>query len=403
MKKITEKADFYLKKMCVDITERCVGSEGNREATSFFAEKLKEFGWETETDRFEAIDWVEEGASLEYERIFFKVLPSPYSLGCNVTAEAIGVSTVKELELISAKGKIIFLHDEIAKEQIMPKNFVFYNPEEHQKIVSLLENSGALALVCATGRNPSLAGGVYPFPLFEDGDFDIPSVYMTEEEGEKFNNFIGREVSLLSRSQRINSYGFNVIGRRGKSNNGKIVITAHIDAKKGTPGAIDNATGVVFLLLLAEMLKDYTDQPQIELVAFNGEDYYAVSGQMSYIARFSESFSDIIFNINIDGLGLKEGKTAFSFFNLPDHILATIKSSLENKPDFVEGIQWFQGDHSIFLQYGRPAVAISSEKFINNMDSQDITHTAKDKPEIVDVKKVVESAKLIAEAIREIR
>ncbi|MEZ4997668.1 MAG: hypothetical protein R2758_09480 [Bacteroidales bacterium] len=32
-------------------------------------------------------------------------------------------------------------------------------------------------MIGATGRSSALAGGVYPFPLIEDGDFDIPSVY----------------------------------------------------------------------------------------------------------------------------------------------------------------------------------------------------------------------------------
>ena len=34
-----------------------------------------------------------------------------------------------------------------------------------------------------TDRNPELVGALYPFPLFEDGDFDIPSVFMTGDEG----------------------------------------------------------------------------------------------------------------------------------------------------------------------------------------------------------------------------
>ncbi len=33
---------------------------------------------------------------------------------------------------------------------------------------------------------------------------------------------------------------------------GKIVMWAHIDAKAGTPGALDNRTGVATLLLLAD-------------------------------------------------------------------------------------------------------------------------------------------------------
>ncbi len=78
----------------------------------------------------------------------------------------------------------------------MPKNFVFYNPEEHQRIISVLESSGVKAIICATGRNPALAGGVYPFPLIEDGDFNIPSVYMTEDEAARILPYVGKKVFL---------------------------------------------------------------------------------------------------------------------------------------------------------------------------------------------------------------
>jgi hypothetical protein len=34
----------YLRTLCVDIPERCVGSEGNRQATQFFRDVLASFG-----------------------------------------------------------------------------------------------------------------------------------------------------------------------------------------------------------------------------------------------------------------------------------------------------------------------------------------------------------------------
>ena len=45
-------------------------------------------------------------------------------------------------------------------------------------------------------------------------------------------------------------------------------MTAHIDAKKGVPGAIDNATGVITLLLLAERLSRYRGPHILEIFAF---------------------------------------------------------------------------------------------------------------------------------------
>ena len=54
-----------------------------------------------------------------------------------------------------------------------------------------------------------------------------------------------------------------------------------------------------------------------------------------------------------------------------------------------EGPQWYQGDHSIFVMAGRPAIAITSD--IGEV-SREITHTPKDSPEIVDPGKVAQIA-----------
>jgi aminopeptidase YwaD len=349
---------------------------------------------------FDAIDWKDGGAKLQADGWCFKVFVSPYSLACQADGQLVSVSRVKELEEMDIKGKIVLLHGEIAKEQLMPKNFVFYNPAEHQQIISLLEKGKPEAIICATGRNAALAGGVYPFPLIEDGDFDIPSVYMTEAEGSKLLPCVGRTVVLESISTRIPGKGYNVIARKGKHSNERIVITAHIDAKKGTPGAIDNATGVVVLLLLAKLLGDYDGNELIEIVALNGEDYYAVPGQMLYINKNQDRFDEILLNINIDGAGYKKGKSTFSFYGLPEKMDKNANDVLSKFSGIIEGVQWPQGDHSIFIQNGRPAIAVSSEWFTENIDSQEITHTPKDNIGIVDCKKVVEIAEALNLLVR---
>jgi len=353
-------------------------------------------------NEFDAIDWEESGAKIRSGELIINALVSPYSNGFRGQGTLVSASTIEELSKIDAGNKVIFLHGEIAKEQLMPKNFIFYNPEEHKKIITLLENSGAKAIICATGRNAALAGGVYPFPLIEDGDFNIPSVYMTEEEGSGLIPEIGKTIILESISTRIPAKGYNVIGRKGDENSPRIVVSAHIDAKKGTPGAIDNATGVITLILLSELLKDYNGNKFIEIVAFNGEDYYAVPGQMNYISENQESFQNMILNINIDGAGYKEGPSAFSLFNLPENILQQARKVIGDYKEISEGVQWFQGDHGIFLQYGIPAIAVSSKWFIDNIADQDITHTKKDNPEIVDCEKIVEISRALNTLIRTI-
>jgi aminopeptidase YwaD len=241
---------------------------------------------------------------------------------------------------------------------------------------------------------------VYPFPLIEDGDFDIPSVYMTEEEGRRLLPHTGKSIILKSHSRRIPTNAYNIIARKGKNTTERIVITAHIDSKKGTPGAIDNATGVIILLLVAEMLGDYDGDRMLEIIAFNGEDYYAVPGQMDYIYKNQNKFNDVLLNINIDGAGYKEGKSAFSLFGLSDEMKEKVNGVLKEYDGITEGIQWPQGDHSIFIQHGCPAIAVSSKWFIDHIDSQTITHTPRDNSGIVDCLKVVEIAEALNWFIR---
>lgn len=398
-KNLLQKCESYLKKLCIEIPGRAVGTEGNRMATKFFRDELGNLGWNMDILEFEAMDWDNGGATLHCDEQYFDVFVSPYSLGCSITAELVSAENIEQLEKIDCNGKILLVLGELTKEQLIPKNFVFYNPEEHQRIVARLERCGASAIVCATGHNGALAGGAYPFPLIEDGDFNVPSVYMKDVDGVRLKEFVGRKVSLHSDSNRLFGKGYNVAGKKGDCGSGKIVISAHIDAKKESPGAIDNATGITVILLLAELLKDYHGKYGIELVAFNGEDYYAVPGQMMYINANQYTFNDIMLNINIDGAGFKEGKTAFSLFDLPENFQKIAIQILKDNPDIVEGPQWPQGDHSIFVQYGRPAIAVSSDWFIRNMESQQITHTPKDNLSIVDMEKVVGAAAAIRDFI----
>ncbi|HUW13154.1 MAG TPA: hypothetical protein VM537_25750, partial [Anaerolineae bacterium] len=191
---LSEKAETYLGRLCLDHPHRRVGSSGNRAATDFFAQVVASFGFETECPEFDCIDWAQDGASLAVEGELFEVLVSPYSLGGQARAPLVVVSTMEELEAVETSKKILLMRGDLAREQLMPKSFPFYNPDRHQRIIHLLEKKKPRAIVAATSRNPELAGGVYPFPLLEDGDFDIPSVHMTEEEGHRLAERAGEEV-----------------------------------------------------------------------------------------------------------------------------------------------------------------------------------------------------------------
>jgi len=389
---LSEKAETYLRRLCLEIPSRRVGSNGNRAATDFFADIVASFGFETESPEFDCMDWSQDGVDLTVDGAPFEAFASPYSLGCQVSAPLIVVSTVEELEAAEVSDKMILLRGDIAKEQLMPKNFPFYNPDHHQRVIQALETKKPRAIIAATSRDLEMVGSMYPFPLFEDGDFDIPSVYMTDEEGSRLAQHAGPEdeVSLDSRAKRIPAKGCNVMARKGANPNRRVALFAHIDARMGSPGANDNASGVIVLLLLAELLADYCGNLGIEMVAMNGEDYYSNPGEQQYLAINAGKFDEIVLGINLDDVGYYKGNVAYSLYDCPSELASSIHKVFSGYKELVEGEPWYQGDHGLFLMNQRPALAITSELLMELM--REITHTPKDRPEIVEPTKLVHLA-----------
>lgn len=397
-KKLEEKAAQTLQILCHQIPNRRVGAEGNRMATRFLAETLRDFGFSVGTPEFDCIDWVDRGTELlAPDGTAFEVFSSPYTLPCEVSAPLVVVETVEELEACQVNDSILMLCGEIAKEQLMPKQFPFYNPAHHQRITALLEGKAPLAVIAATARNPELAGGMYPFPMIEDGDFNIPSTYMKDMEGAMLAGYAGKNVRLTIDSARIPAKGHNVIARKPADARSRLVLCAHIDAKDNTPGALDNGTGVVILALLAELLDDYVGGLQVELLALNGEDHYSAQGHKEYLKDHLDSFNEIALVINTDVAGYKEGVSAYSLYGCSEPVAAGIRETMAGYDSLVEGAQWYQSDHAVFIQHGRPAMAITSDRFMEL--STHITHTPKDDVNLVDYKKLVDVALALREVI----
>lgn len=394
---LVKKAQQYMDVLCREIPTRRLGTQGNKDATMFFQKTIEVMGYAVEAQRFDCIHSQLGPASLTAGGKSFQVYPGPFTLGCDVTAELVGIDTVERLESVDIAGKIILIHGELAKEQLMPKNFEFYNPEEHQHIYRLLEDKKPAAILSATGKNPDQAGAIYPFPMIEDGDFDIPNAFMTDIEGEKLVKFSGQLVCLKIDAERIPTWGENIVARAGDQNR-KVVFCAHIDTKENTPGALDNASGVAIMLLLAELLKGYDSSPGIEFAAFNGEEYYNTPGEVEYLRRYGEDFSSVLIAINMDDIGYIKGRTAFSFYGVPDELTKNIRGVYKGRDDFFEGPPWYPSDHGIFMAKGIPAMAITEEMVIELME--EITHTEKDTVELIDFHKLVENAQALADFIR---
>ncbi len=205
----------HLNTLCNTHPHRQVGSPGNHAATHHFAQVTRKFGFRVEELPFDCLGWDSGDHHLIVGGTNYDFQISDYSLGCEVKAPLAVVSTLVELEAVEARGKILLVMGELTAEQLMPKNFSFYNPEHHQRIIALFEEKAPAAIIAATGHNPELAGAVYPFPLIEDGDFNLPAGYMKDVDGERLASHAGEVVDLRMDARRYPNQATQVLAHKG--------------------------------------------------------------------------------------------------------------------------------------------------------------------------------------------
>jgi aminopeptidase YwaD len=392
------KSQSYLRTLCGVKPNRRTGSPGNWEATDFLTSTIRPYGYEIDATPFHCLDYVHRSSVLASDDGAFEVCASPYSLGCDVRAELVAVTSVEELENTNCQEKILLMSGAICSEQLMPKNYVFYNPEHHQKIISLLESRKPAGIITATERRPERVGALYPFPLIVDGDFDIPSVYCRDTVGNVLAANRGDSFRLRIDGSRLPSSATNVIARLNAGAAKRIVITAHVDAYQDSPGASDNASGMVVLLLCAEMMSDYRGEHCVEIAALNGEDHYGAGGQMDYLRRYGGESLGVLLAVNVDGVGYKQGRSSYSFYECPAQLEKKAEDVFQRFDGLVRGEQWFSGDHMLFVQSQVPAVAFTSECVRKLMRT--VAHTPADAPDIIDCPKLVEVADSLTALVR---
>lgn len=393
---LTATAARHVATLCGVAPDRHPGSAGNAAAVDYFEAVARSCGWDVASESFDCLEWERGESWVEAAGERFALSAGPYSLPADVTAPLAVASTIEDLEAGDFAGSVLVLHGPVASEQLFPKNFSFYNPESHRRVYAALERQSPAAVVALTERNPEMAGAVHPFPLIEDGDFDIPNAFAAAETAGGLAGLVG-EATLRIDSRRIPARGRHLVARKRGAGTRRVVVFAHIDGRKGIPAALDNASGAASLLVLLELLQDYAGSCSVEVVPLNGEDYYGANGQNIWMRDNRDRLGDIELGMNADDAAHVGAGTYVSFYGLPPATDALVRGLFARYAGFAEGPQWPQGDHSLFAFNGVPAIAFTSADFMETFRT--ITHTAQDRPELVDPAVVADVARFMADVI----
>lgn len=362
--------------------ERPIGSKNNSDILRYLKTLISPDQYRIISLPLNCNLWRPASSFIRQNSVEIAIFPSPFSRPFFGTGKAQICPTWDDVD--DFDSDFMILEKETTSESLMPKDFPFYFPDTHQKILHTLEHINPQCIITLTGQQAM--SGLNPFPLFEDGGFQIPSAYLSDQNNlDQIDLEKPMEIQISSHVEKVGSEQV-IFHKKGKGGEGKkddlIIICAHLDTKYGTQGALDNASGIYTLMRVAQLLESTDLNLSIDFVPFNGEEYYGVSGQLSYLDRLQQKKMVPKAVINIDSVGFIKSRSAISFYNGDNSKTDDI---LRHMGEFhiVKGEQWFAGDHSMFVQQGIPCMAITSSNLFEK--GLKYTHTYKDKFNLVDL------------------
>ncbi|MHB1135991.1 MAG: M28 family metallopeptidase [Coriobacteriia bacterium] len=398
MPKTTRSSDELTARIRAHVAHLCAagdrhpGTERNRAATDYVASVMRDLGLVVDELPFEVPDWQPGDATITAGTREFWMHPGPFSTSVEADGPLVLIDRAADLDSLDARGCVVLVHGEIAQIQLTPRGYPFYEDAEHAAIAEALEASGALAIVAATEKNPSMTAGMSPFPLIEEPGFALPTAYLHADEGAELALHDDETVHVHIDSRTVPSTGVQPIGRRTTGSPRRVIVAAHVDTKPGTPGALDNASGDAVMLAAAELMAGVDLEVEVEFVPFNGEDHVLAAGELAYLR--ATDLRDVELMVNIDGAGLPGSPSAYSCYNLDAPLAERLSLLAADTPSVVLGDSWPASDHMIFAMQGIPAVAITSLDFATA--SGVYSHTPLDTPDVLDYALLAETARFVA-------
>jgi aminopeptidase YwaD len=371
----------------VELGPRPIGSASNQAAANYIRDRFAEFGYRVEEQPYPCTAFDDAGASLTLAGQFAPVEANAFSVPCDVHGAVLPLGSIAELEAAKLGERILLFYGELAQQALSPKSW-FLKGERDDRIIQCLETGRPAALLA-----PPAASAEY-MQLTMDWELDLAAATIPLEVTLRLVQQPGLPVHLAIEGKRRSAQARNIVARTpGAIGGQRVVLCAHFDTMINTPGASDNASGVAALLALAESLGGEDLPYMLEFVAFNGEEYLPI-GDDEYVRRAGDSFDQIRFALNIDGVGPAYASTSITMLETAPAFQTEVESLTAEYPGVVWVEPWPESNHSTFAFRGVPALAFSS------LGARRLAHTMDDTLDVISPAKMDEVVRLAAEIVR---
>ena len=247
---------------------------------------------------------------------------------------------------------------------------------------------------------------------------------------ESFGYIVGRQ-EFTADGRKVRNIDLTIEPSAGKPDPQVVVVGAHYDSARGTPGANDNATGVAAVLELARLLRDLrgTAGKRIRLVLFVNEEppYFMTDamGSLQYARALAARNERVVAMYSLETIGFYSSQPGSQRYPAPFNLLyadradfvafvgmlgsrpllqETVRSFRSHTsfpsiggvaPSAIPGIAW--SDHWAFAQYGFQAVMITDTALFRYPHY----HLPSDTPDKIDTEKLARVVKGIERVIRD--
>ena len=209
-----------------------------------------------------------------------------------------------------------------------------------------------------------------------------------------------------------------------------IILGAHYDSIRGTPGANDNASGVAAMLEIARLLAGNTYSRTVRFVAFANEEppffYSDEMGSRVYVARSRQRGEQIKAMLALETIGYYSDQPGSQYYPMPYSLfypdtgnfigfvgnlsswrlvrqaVGAFRTSTQFPSEGVAAPGWMMGvhwsDHWSFWQAGYPAIMVTDTALFRYAHY----HAATDTPEKIDYPSLARVTNGLADVVSEL-
>lgn len=295
--------------LCDEFGSRFGGSEGERRAAEFLAEKFEEYGLKNvHKEPIAYTSWTRGDISFEIISPIQKSIPCislPHSPPVDIQAEIIDMED-------GAPSDFDERADEIKGKIVMATSV--FQPKDAKRWVHRNEKYGRSILAGATGFifvNHYPGYGPATGGIGDDGKAGpIPGVSLAKEDGEFIKRLIQHKgrvtVRIKSNDKLTPATSWNIIGDLpGDEHPDELILLgSHYDGHDISQGAVDPASGVAAVLEAARTLAKYAAPlPRTLRFAAWGVEEIGLLGSKAYVRDHADELKDIRFYLNMDAAG----------------------------------------------------------------------------------------------------